>query len=35
VGPATVGGGGGGHNGFNCPFYEKAQTASPLALPTP
>src|SRR5262245_55175923 len=29
TGPATVGGGGGGHSGPSCPFSEKAQTASP------
>src|SRR5207237_32522 len=33
TGPATVGGGGGGYSGPSCPFNEKAQTASPLALP--
>lgn len=29
AGPATFEGGGGGHNGPNCPFSEKDQTASP------
>src|SRR5947207_1278071 len=33
TGPAMFGGGGGGHSGPTCPFNEKAQTASPLALP--
>ena len=29
MGPATVGGGGGGHSGPSWPFSEKTQTASP------
>src|SRR5439155_27305066 len=33
TGPATVGGGGGGHRGPSCPFKEKVKTASTLALP--
>src|ERR1700761_9295128 len=33
VGPATVGGAGGGYNGPSWPFNEKVQTASPEALP--
>src|SRR3954468_17384858 len=33
TGPATVGGGGGGHSGPSCPLSENTQTASPAALP--
>src|SRR5690242_4978188 len=32
VGPAIVGGAGGGHSGPSLPFSEKVQTASPDAL---
>jgi hypothetical protein len=34
-GPATLGGGGGGHSRFTWPLRENVHTASPLALPIP